>query len=119
MSGTKPLETAITIPPIGVVVRQSSDALAIDDEDIAKAVRFIRQPRSQAITVAEVVRHIAISRTTVDRKFKELVGHSLAEEIRRSRRERAKTLLAVRFAHCGRRSENGLSREHRTIRRLS
>ncbi|MCC7339225.1 MAG: DNA-binding transcriptional regulator [Pirellulaceae bacterium] len=94
MSGTKPLETAITIPPIGVVVRQSSDALAIDDEDIAKAVRFIRQPRSQAITVAEVVRHMALSRTTVDRKFKELVGHSLAEEIRRNRRERAKTLLA-------------------------
>lgn len=94
MSGVKPLETAITIPPIGVVVRQSSDALAIDDEDIAKAVRFIRQPRSQAITVAEVVRHMALSRTTVDRKFKELVGHSLAEEIRRNRRERAKTLLA-------------------------
>lgn len=94
MSGKKPMETAITIPPIGVVVRQSSDALAIDDEDIAKAVRFIRQPRSQALTVAEVVRHLALSRTTVDSKFKDLVGHSLAEEIRRNRRERAKTLLA-------------------------
>ncbi len=94
MSGASPLETAITIPPIGVVVRQSSDALAIDDEDIAKAVRFIRQPRSQAISVSEVVRHLALSRTTVDRKFKDLVGHSLAEEIRRNRRERAKTLLA-------------------------
>lgn len=94
MSGAKSLETAITIPPIGVVVRQSSDALAIDDEDIAKVVRFIRQPRSQAITVSEVVRHLALSRTTVDRKFKDLVGHSLAEEIRRNRRERAKTLLA-------------------------
>ena len=94
MSGANLLATAIAIPPIGVVVRQSSDALAIDDEDIAKAVRFIRLPRSQALTVAEVVRHLALSRTTVDRKFKALVGHSLAEEIRRNRRERAKTLLA-------------------------
>lgn len=93
ISGSKPSTTKIIIPPIGVVVRQSSDALAIEDETIARAANFIRMHRQTPLSVMDVVRHVNVSRCTLERKFRKLVGHSIAEEIRSSRRERAKTLL--------------------------
>ncbi|MCC7335845.1 MAG: DNA-binding transcriptional regulator [Pirellulaceae bacterium] len=93
ISGSKPSTTKIILPPIGVVVRQSSDALAIEDEAIARAASFIRMHRQTPLSVMDVVRHVNVSRCTLERKFRKMVGHSLAEEIRRSRRERAKTLL--------------------------
>lgn len=93
ISGSKPSTTEIVIPPIGVVVRQSSDALAIEEEIIARAASFIRKHRNTPLSVMDVVRHVKVSRCTLERKFRKMVGHSLAEEIRRSRRERAKTLL--------------------------
>jgi len=93
ISGSQPSTTKIILPPIGVVVRQSSDALAIEDETIARAASFIRMHRQTPLSVMDVVRHVNVSRCTLERKFRKMVGHSLAEEIRRSRRERAKTLL--------------------------
>lgn len=94
MSGETLQNTTLAIPPIGVVVRQSTDTMATDDLDIIKAVRFIRRSERAAVSVGDVVEHVALSRSTLDRKFQKLVGHTLAEEIRRTRRERAKTLLA-------------------------
>ena len=43
------------IEPLGVATRQSTDAVAIDDPDIA-ALRYIREYACRGITVAEVVR---------------------------------------------------------------
>ncbi len=93
ISRSNPPTTKIIIPPLGVVVRQSSDALAIEDEDIAQAASFIRAHRQSRLSVTDVVRHVNVSRRSLERKFRKLVGHSLADEIRRSHRERAKTLL--------------------------
>ncbi len=94
IAGEKLQTTEIIVPPIGVVVRQSTDVLAVKDEDIANAARYIREQVCATLSAGDVAKFVAVSRTTLDRKFNQLVGHSLAEEIRRSRRERAKTLLA-------------------------
>lgn len=94
MSGRTLQTTSIVLPPLGVVVRQSSDALAIQDEDVARAAKFIRQRENMAISASDVIRQVDVSRRTLERKFRSLVGHSIAEEIRSARRERAKTLLA-------------------------
>lgn len=113
ISGSKPSTTKIILPPIGVVVRQSSDALAIEDEAIARAASFIRMHRQTPLSVMDVVRHVNVSRCTLERKFRKMVGHSLAEEIRRSRRERAKTLLvSFRTIHCQRGRTVGLPRQY-------
>ena len=48
--GAKPPSKPILIAPRRVVIRQSSDSIAIDDPDIAAAMRFIRDHAGEPIT---------------------------------------------------------------------
>ncbi len=84
----------VLIEPTRVVVRQSTDTLAITDPDLARAIAFIRVHATTPIRVSNVLREIAVSRSWLERRFQEALGRSPAEEIRRVRLERAKQLLA-------------------------
>ncbi|MGD9855968.1 MAG: XylR family transcriptional regulator, partial [Planctomycetaceae bacterium] len=52
MAGKKVKPEAHLIEPLGIQIRQSSDTLAIDDPDIAAAVRFIREFATTGINVS-------------------------------------------------------------------
>jgi LacI family transcriptional regulator len=84
----------LLLPPMGVVARQSSDILAVDEPAVAQAARFIREHAAEAINVGDVVRHVGISRRWLERGFHRALGRSPLDEIRRVRVERAKDLLA-------------------------
>jgi len=84
----------ILIEPTHVVVRQSTDTLAVDDADLAQAIAFIRANAGTRIQVSDVLRAVPVSRSWLERRFQELLGRSPAEEIRRVRLERTKRLLA-------------------------
>lgn len=84
----------ILIEPTRVVVRQSTDTLAIHDPDLARAIAFIRIHGATPIQVSDVLRAVPVSRSWLERRFQEALGRSPAEEIRRVRIERAKQLLA-------------------------
>lgn len=86
-------EEQVLLPPEGVVVRRSTDLIALEDQEVAAALRFIRDHAHEAICVTEVVKHVAISRRALEQRFRSLVGRSPAEEIRRAHLERAKRLL--------------------------
>lgn len=94
MRGEHPGETLTMIPPLGVATRQSTDVLAIDDPQIAAAVRFIREHACRGVTVAEVLRQLPQSRTILERKFRKFLGRSPQAEIRHVQIKRAKQLLA-------------------------
>jgi AraC-like DNA-binding protein len=65
MRGQSAPRRALRIAPTGVVARQSTDLLAVDDPDIAAAVHFIRAAaRSRPLRVSEVCRQVATSRRT-------------------------------------------------------
>ncbi len=81
------------IEPARIVVRQSTDTLAIDDEDLARAIAFIRMNGSSPIQVGDVLRVVPVSRRSLDRRFQQVLGRTPAEEIRRVHLERAKQLL--------------------------
>jgi len=87
-------EAPILIEPTRVVVRQSTDTLAIDDPDLAGAIAFIRVHAATPIRVSAVLRAVPVSRSWLERRFQASLGRSPAEEIRRVRVERAKQLLA-------------------------
>ena len=87
-----PQEPAL-IPPLSIVTRQSTDTLAIDDQNLVKAVAFIREHASQAIQVRDVTRHAGLSRRVLERRFVQILGRSPASEIRRVHLERAQQLL--------------------------
>jgi LacI family transcriptional regulator len=79
--------------PRAVVGRQSTDAMAIEDEDLALALSFIRQYACQGIGVDDVLEHVTISRATLERKFAAGLGRTPGREILRVRLERIRHLL--------------------------
>ncbi len=83
----------IDISPSHVVPRQSTDILAIEDEELAKAVQFIRNNATHAIQVRDVVEASSFSRRNLYDKFRRILNRSINEEIRRVRVERICELL--------------------------
>jgi LacI family transcriptional regulator len=83
----------VLIPPQGVVDRKSTETLAVEDPAMVKALRFIRENPGRSIQVGTVARQSGLCRRTLEHRFKELLGRSPAEEIRRVRMERAVELL--------------------------
>lgn len=94
MTGTKPVQQALTLSPIGVVTRQSSDVLAIDDPDVAAAIRFIRGQAHLPIHVADVLRAVPVCRRRLERGFRRVLDRGLWEEILNVRLTRARDLLS-------------------------
>ncbi len=94
MQGQRPPKSPILIEPTGVITRQSTDTLAIDNIDVARAIAFIRDHAADPIQVKDVLRAVPISRSWLQRRFQEVLGRSPAAEIRRARLERVKQLLA-------------------------
>jgi LacI family transcriptional regulator len=94
MAGGRADFEEMLIPPLGVTTRLSTDVLAIDDEQVVAAVRYIRAHACLGITVDDVLDHVALSRTTLERRFRKHLGRSPQAEIRAVRLGRAKQLLA-------------------------
>ena len=85
---------SITVPPLGVAVRRSTEMLAVPDPDVSRALAIIRDESAAKLTIEQVADRLAISRTTLARHFRRAVGHGVHEEILRVRMQKAQTLLA-------------------------
>jgi len=83
----------LRIDPIRVVVRHSTDVLAIEDRAMCAAIHYIRQFAYQGITADDVAKHVRVSRHVLERKFRHLLGRSAHEEIRNVQIARIKQLL--------------------------
>ncbi|MFD0893854.1 DNA-binding transcriptional regulator [Luteolibacter ambystomatis] len=81
------------IPPAFVVERRSTDVYAFEDEDVAKALRFIRDHASETIKAGDVVAATTISRRSLEGRFNLLVGATLHDEIWRAHTDLAQRLL--------------------------
>ena len=93
MNGKDAAKTVEYSPPKGLIPRQSTDVLAADDPVVAKALRFIAENGQNRIKVNDVASAVAITRRTLERKFRDSLGRTIAEEIARLRIERAKRLM--------------------------
>ena len=81
------------VPPLGVVTRQSTDVLAVEDPEVAAALRHIRRHAAEGLSVKQMLEAVAVNRRTLERRFVKVLGHTPLEEIRRVRLERVKELL--------------------------
>ena len=93
MSGRHVRGETHLIPPMGIATRQSTDALAIEDRNVARAVHFIRLNAFSGIKVKDVLKAVPHSRTLLEGRFKKLLGRTPHEEILRVRLNRVKQLL--------------------------
>lgn len=94
MAGACVESQSTLIKPIGVIARQSTDVLAIDDRHIAAALRHIRERACDGLNVEELLRSVPLSRSVLERRFAQLLGKSPKEEILRVRLDRVCRLLA-------------------------
>lgn len=82
------------LPPVRVIVRQSTDTLAMGDLVASAALRFIRNHAWQDLRVAAVAAAVGVGRRDLERRFRRSLSRSVLDEIHRVRVERVKDLLA-------------------------
>ncbi len=93
MAGEKPPGSPLLFPPKGIVVRHSTDVLAVPDHRIAKAMHFIREHCCEGIGVDHVARQAGLNRRLLERLFHRYFKTSPFQMIRRRQVERVKEYL--------------------------
>lgn len=94
MNGKAPPQEPVRIPPVGLIVRKSSDLLAVNHKGVAKSLRFIWEHFHEPISVKDLMAVAAMSRRALYSSFLQHIGRTPGEEIHRVRIDHAKKLLA-------------------------
>ena len=94
MRGIGSVSQRILVRATHVVARRSTDVVAVEDANLAKAMRFIRahSPRENP-SVEEVARQSGVSRRLLEQRFRGEFGCSILHEIRRVRTDKIAQLL--------------------------
>ena len=93
MRGGRVPKKPIFVAPRGVVVRQSTDVLAVEHGEVAVGLRFIWDHFREPIQVAEVVAATNMSYRGLSLAFEKHLGRTIGMEITRKRIEEARRLL--------------------------
>jgi len=93
MTDSRPKSTPLLIPPLGLVVRESTDFHAVPDALVAAALRFISANCHLSIGQNDVSQAVHAETRTLQMRFRKFLGRPIVAEIRRVRIERAKREL--------------------------
>ena len=86
-------QNTIWVEPDSVKEGVSTDFRAVIDQDVLRALYFVRSNFNKGIKVQQVVDFAGCSRSTLESKFKSLVGHALHLEIHNQKMDHVKMLL--------------------------
>lgn len=81
------------LPPDYISARASTDTLAIEDEQLRKSVRLLRDHCTEKISMDEIARKSGMSLRVMQSKFKTQIGHSPLAELHKARIEQVKQML--------------------------
>ena len=84
---------AIRIAPISIVQRLSTEASAVKDPVLGKALKFIYENARSGLSVSDVVAHVDISRRALESKFKQELNCSPGVYMRRIQLQAVARLL--------------------------
>ena len=93
MTGRPVPRKAVSVPPLGVIARKSTDLLAMADSNVVAAVRYMEANIDKPIRISEVLRVANVCRKTLEVRFQRTLGRTPHEELQRLRLERVKHLL--------------------------
>jgi LacI family transcriptional regulator len=92
-------ERQVSVSPLHVVTRQSTDIMAIEDKPVAEAVNFIRNHSNEVIQVGDVAEAAGLSRRALEQRFRKVLAHSVHEEIKYARvNQMAKMLIGTNLS---------------------
>jgi LacI family transcriptional regulator len=95
MKGGRAPKRVLRIPPKGVVTRVSTDIHAVDDVNVAIALRHIAEHyQEKLMSVNEVAKATTVSRRQLERTFRRHMGCTINQHIVRTRLAEVKKRLA-------------------------
>ena len=83
----------IVVDPVSIATRQSTDILAVEDKEVAKAMSFIRENYQKAIQIRDVVEVTNLSRRELELRFRKYIKRSIKDIFTRLRIESIKRRL--------------------------
>jgi LacI family transcriptional regulator len=84
----------LEVEPVDVVVRRSSEIFAVSDPVVRRAVEWIESQASTRFSVPKVAKSVGVTRQTLERRFRAVLGRTVLQEVRRAHLQLAKRLLA-------------------------
>jgi len=83
----------VTMPPLGLIARQSTDLMKTRDPLVAQILRCLREQALSGQTITQIIQPIPACRSAIESRFKQAVGRTLLQELKRIRLEEACRLL--------------------------
>jgi len=93
MNAARPPRRPVYVAPAGLLPRQSTDALVVEDLLVGEALRYIAENSHTKLRVSDVAAALVVERRTLERHFRAALGRSVGSEIARLRVERLKRRL--------------------------
>lgn len=93
MRGKSRKPQRLVVEPLDVIARRSTDMMALDDPEVADAMRFIHHNATRPIRIEDIVEHLNISRRALEIRFQRALGRTIHSEIQMARLQRAQRLL--------------------------
>jgi LacI family transcriptional regulator len=88
-----PRPRVVMIPPAGIVTRESTDILAVEDTVVRRALRQLQQSVGAKPDWNRIAALVGVGRRTLEIRFRRALKRSPGEELRRLRMEHAAHLL--------------------------
>lgn len=93
-TGEVPAEPLL-VKPLQVCARRSTDYLAVNDPDLRRVARLIWDRAADGLQVSDLLETAAMSRRKMEQLFRDTLGRTPAEEIRRVKLEKARQLMVT------------------------
>jgi len=93
MAGKKALPQTVIVHPSRIVTRQSTDIMAIEDELVNQAIRFIHENAKEPLQIDNIVEALSVNRRNLYDRFIKALGRSVHDEIKRVRIELVSKML--------------------------
>lgn len=85
----------VLVPPVQVVERRSTDYRSLHDPVVVQAMHYIRNYACKGIKVEQVLDAVGISRSNLEKRFKDEVGATIHAVIHAEKLNKAHNLLVV------------------------
>ena len=80
--------------PMGLIARGSTKVVVVGDVIVKAAVSYIHENYMHSINVESILEELNVSRSLLERRFRDELGITPLVELRRQRIERARALLS-------------------------
>jgi LacI family transcriptional regulator len=94
-TGRRPAADIVHIQPVGLIVRASSDVLAVGEAHLAKALRFLRENACNGIGAEDVIRASGLNRRALERRFRQHLQTTILHEIQMARLDEVRRRLSA------------------------